>query len=227
MSTLKNENRVQPLLICGAAGSGKSHYIQEYARQKGLEVLVCPCRIDRTLREQRTKLHEWAHRLQPSILWLEGADDLTPEAQSFLRRILETYSPSIHFILECRSIESIQEPIKSRCIIKMIHSPTKEQLLQFSLDQGLTQQQFQIAFDQWPKSKHTWRQFAGLKFIFDRGFNVDFDRNQWNKYEKSFNEMTIGEKHDYLKCRYIGGNPFAFSALLDEMKKDREERDGK
>ncbi len=225
--SLTPDNRVQPLLICGAAGSGKSHYIQEYARQKGLDVLVCPCRIDRTLREQRTKLHEWAHRLQPSILWLEGADDLTPEAQSFLRRILETYSPSIHFILECRTIESIQEPIKSRCIIKLIHSPTYEQLLDFAIKQGLAIDQFNNAYHSWPKSKHTWRQVSGLKFLIEKNLPISFNQNQWNQYEKVFDNMNINEKHDYLKCRYIGGNPFAFSALVNEMKKDSEERDGK
>ena len=225
--SLQPDNRVQPLLICGAAGSGKSHYIQEYAKQKGLEILVCPCRIDRTLREQRVKLHEWAHRLQPSILWLEGADDLTPEAQSFLRRILETYSPSIHFILECRTIESIQEPIKSRCILKMIHPPTKEQLLDYAFTQGLTLEQFNTAYDAWPKSKHTWRQFAGLKLLYEKKLPIEFNQNQWNKYEKIFDDMTIKEKHDYLRCRYICGNPLAFSALVDEMKKDSDVRDGK
>ncbi len=227
MSSPEIDNRVQPLLICGAAGSGKSYFIQEYAKQKGLEILVCPCRIDRTLREQRTKLHEWAHRLQPSILWLEGADDLTPEAQSFLRRILETYSPSIHFILECRSIESIQEPIKSRCSLKMIHPPSREQLLEYSIKQGLTEEQFNNAFTKWPQSKHTWRQFAGLKFMIDNELPIDFSQNQWNIYEKIFDDMPLNGKKDYLKCRYIGGNPLAFSALVSEMKKDCEERDGK
>lgn len=221
------EVRVQPLLICGAPGSGKSYYIQQYAREKGLEILVCPCRIDRTLREQRTKLHEWAHRLQPSILWLEGADDLTPEAQSFLRRILETYSPSIHFILECRTIESIQEPIKSRCQIKIVQSPTREQLLDYSLNLGLTADQFNQAFDVLPQSKHTWRQFSGLKFLYDNKLPIHLNCNQWNKHEKGFLDMSMSQRSDYLRCRFIGGNPLAFSALAEEMKKEAEERDGK
>ncbi len=227
MSFGTTDNRVQPLLICGAPGSGKSHYIQEYAKQKGLDILVCPCRIDRTLREQRTKLHEWAHRLQPSILWLEGADDLTPEAQSFLRRILETYSPSIHFVLECRTIESVQEPIKSRCRLMIIQSPTREKLLDYALKQGLTKEQYDHAFESLPKSKHTWRQIAGLKYMYDTGLPIHFDKNLWSSHEKHFDNMKITEKADYLRCRYIGGNAIAYSALVNEMKKDSEERDGK
>lgn len=225
------EERVQPLLVCGAAGSGKSYWINQYARQKGLEVLVCPCRIDRTLREQRTKLHEWAHRLQPSILWLEGADDLTPEAQSFLRRILETNSPSIHFILECRTIESIQEPIKSRCLIKMINAPSKSQLLIYSKSIGLTEEVFNHYYNIWPASKRTWRQILGLKFMFDNSFYPDYKNqtveNTWDLMENEFDDMSMTEQHDYLKCRHLGGNPLAFSALRSEMKKQLKEKDGK
>lgn len=218
--------RVQPLLICGGAGNGKSYWIQQYAKSKGLEVLVCSCRIDRTLREQRTKLHEWAHRLQPSILWLEGADDLTPEAQSFLRRILETNSASIHFILECRTIESIQEPIKSRCMIKMINAPERKNLFDYALRIGLTAQQLNEAYDSWPSSKRTWRQVQGLKFMIDNNIPT-INRNIWNKMEKEFIDMTMIEQSDYLRCRHAGGNPFAFDALREESKKLREEKDGR
>ncbi len=231
MSIVTQEQRVQPLLVCGAAGSGKSYFIQQYAKLKGLEMLVCPCRIDRTLREQRTKLHEYAHRLQPSILWLEGADDLTPEAQSFLRRILETNSPSIHFILECRSIESIQEPIKSRCLIKTITPPTYGQLKSYAQRLNLTDEQFNEAYNCWPPSKRTWRQVYGLKYMINSGLKVYFNKNQWNNLENELEEMDIKEQCEYLKCRYIGGNPFAFaafnSALREERKKQAEEKDGK
>ncbi len=217
--------RVQPLLICGGAGNGKSYWIQQYAKSKGLEVLVCSCRIDRTLREQRTKLHEWAHRLQPSILWLEGADDLTPEAQSFLRRILETNSPSINFILECRTIESIQEPIKSRCVIKMINAPGRLELYNYAMSLGLTADQFNNAYDSWPSSKRTWRQIQGLKFLIDNKMNLD-NHNIWNKMENEFIHMSMIEQSDYLRCRHSGGNPFAFDALREESKKLKEEKDG-
>jgi hypothetical protein len=232
-----SEERVQPLLVCGTAGSGKSHWIHEYAKEKNLEVLVCPCRIDRTLREQRTKLHEWAHRLQPSILWLEGADDLTPEAQSFLRRILETNSPSIHFILECRTIESIQEPIKSRCLIKMINAPSRQELFNYATSPtvGLTVEQFNHYYDIWPPSKRTWRQILGLKFMLNDHYAqlssfTDTDTkiyNIWDIMENEFNDMSMMEQHDYLHCRHLGGNPLAFSALRSEMKKQVKEKDGK
>lgn len=216
----------QPRIVCGAAGSGKSYWIQQYAKEHDLEVLVCPCRIDRTLREQRTKLHEWCHRLQPSILWLEGADDLTPEAQSFLRRILETNSPSVHFILECRTIESIQEPIKSRCLIKVVNPPGRQELLDFAHSLGINESIFAEAHDNWPTSKRTWRQVMGLRAMIDNGFAV-VNNNIWNEVEKEFDTMIPAEQSDYLLCRHLGGNPFAFAALKAATKKEAEEKDGK
>jgi hypothetical protein len=117
-----------PIILTGPPGSGKSHWIQQYAVHVNKQLFVCPCRKDRTLRDGRQKLHIWARRTEPSILWLEGADDLTPEAQAFLRRILETHSSDVIFILECRDSGRLQEPIRSRCIIKRMSQPTWNEL---------------------------------------------------------------------------------------------------
>ena len=117
-----------PRILTGPPGCGKSHWIQKYAETTQKQLFVCPCRKDRTLREGRQKLHIWARRTEPAILWLEGADDLTPEAQAFLRRILETHAKEVQFILECRDAGRLQEPIRSRCIIHRISLPSWESL---------------------------------------------------------------------------------------------------
>mgnify|MGYP000256177403 CR=1 FL=1 len=115
----------------GHAGCGKSYWIQKYAEKYQKQLFVCPCRKDRTLRDGRQKLHIWARRTEPAILWLEGADDLTPEAQAFLRRILETHASEVLFILECRDAGRLQEPIRSRCKIKRMYLPTWNELEEF------------------------------------------------------------------------------------------------
>jgi hypothetical protein len=214
-----------PQIICGPAGSGKSYYIKKYAQEHSLDVLVCPCRIDRTLREQRIKLHEWAHRLQSSLLWLEGADDLTPEAQSFLRRILETYSPNVHFILECRTIESIQEPIRSRCMMKLVQMPTKSQLLEYGSRLEIPEQQLIETLDKWPSSKCTWRQVEYLSFLVKKKMKNQ-PMNMWNVIEKDFLNIPPSERKLYLQCRHLGGNPYALTALHCYLKKDEEKGDG-
>jgi replication-associated recombination protein RarA len=123
-----------PIILTGPPGCGKSYWIQKYSEELKKQLFVCPCRKDRTLRDGRQKLHVWARRTEPAILWLEGADDLTPEAQAFLRRILETHASDVLFILECRDSGRLQEPIRSRCIIKKMYQPTWQQLENYLLD---------------------------------------------------------------------------------------------
>lgn len=117
-----------PLILTGPPGCGKSYWIQAYAKEHQKQLFVCACRKDRTLREGRQKLHILARRTESAVLWLEGADDLTPEAQAFLRRILETHAKEVQFVLECRDAGKLQEPIRSRCILQRLFSPSWETL---------------------------------------------------------------------------------------------------
>jgi len=132
-----------PLILTGPPGCGKSYWIQKYANKINKQLFVCPCRKDRTLRDGRQKLHVWARRTEPAILWLEGADDLTPEAQAFLRRILETHSSNVLFILECRDAGRLQEPVRSRCIVKKMKLPTWNELEDFVWKNYKSHEQFQ------------------------------------------------------------------------------------
>ncbi len=137
--------KIKPIFVVGPAGSGKSHYIKLLAKKESRTLLHCPCRKDRTLREQRAIIHEWALRVEPTLLWIEGTDDLTPEAQSFLRRILETYAPSVRFCLEAQTLESIQEPILSRCeIVRM--QPLSDDSLQTIFNKKYSHDIVQDAF---------------------------------------------------------------------------------
>jgi hypothetical protein len=51
------------------------------------------------------------------FVWIEGADDLTQEAQAFLRRILETAAPNVTCALEVRELWKLSPPILSRCTV--------------------------------------------------------------------------------------------------------------
>lgn len=99
-----------------------------YAQRLRKQLCVCPCRKDRTLREGRQRLHLWGRRREPIVLWLEGADDLTPEAQAFLRRILETHAEEVQFVLECRDPGKLQEPIRSRCSVETLQRPERSEM---------------------------------------------------------------------------------------------------
>jgi len=147
-----------PLIITGPPGSGKSHWIAEYAAQQRKQLLTCSCRKDRTLREGRQKLHIWGRRREPVVLWLEGADDLTPEAQAFLRRILETHSSDVQFVLECRDAGRLQEPIRSRCALRRLSAPTEADLRTFVTGRG-TNVDVEAIIDYLLPHEYSWRRF--------------------------------------------------------------------
>lgn len=103
-------------LVSGEAGSGKSFFIRQEARAKKAKLFRWNVRIDRSLREGREILHQQVRSKEALIVWIEGADDLTQEAQAFLRRILETASQSVVSMLEVREPWKMSPPILSRCV---------------------------------------------------------------------------------------------------------------
>jgi len=70
----------------------------------------------------RTKIKDFA-RTAPlgdaefKIIFLDEADSLTNDAQSALRRTMESYSATCRFILSCNYSSKIIEPIQSRCTV--------------------------------------------------------------------------------------------------------------
>lgn len=102
-------------LVYGPPGCGKTTWILNQVKQEKKKLFHWNARTDRTLREGRENLHRQVRSQEPLFVWIEGSDDLTPEAQAFLRRILETASQSVQCILECRDPHRITPAIQSRC----------------------------------------------------------------------------------------------------------------
>ena len=102
-------------LVYGPPGCGKTTWILSQVKQARHKLYHWNARTDRTLREGRENLHRQVRSQEPLFVWIEGADDLTPEAQAFLRRILETVSQPVQCILECRDPQRITPAIQSRC----------------------------------------------------------------------------------------------------------------
>ena len=115
--------RGKSYLIVGPAGCGKSRWIRQAAAAAGHTLFRWNCRDDRALRQGRELLHGLVRTREPTWIWLEGADDITLDAQAFLRRILETASAHVTCALEVRRLECMAEPIQSRCMLKRLASP--------------------------------------------------------------------------------------------------------
>ena len=113
MNTVTKKNS---FLVSGESGVGKSYYIRNEARIHNAKLFRWNVRIDRSLREGREILHTQVRSKDKLYVWIEGADDLTQEAQAFLRRILETSSANVISMLEVRETWKLSQPIISRCI---------------------------------------------------------------------------------------------------------------
>ena len=84
---------------------------------------------ERSINVIRTKVKEFARRgvvgsykvgdkVRPipfNVVFLDEADNLTPDAQSSLRRIIEQFSKQTRFILSCNYPHRIIEPVRDRC----------------------------------------------------------------------------------------------------------------
>jgi len=110
------------LLVCGEPGTGKSRWIREEASASRAKIFRWNTRVDRSLREGREILHQQVRSCEPLFVWIEGADDLTQEAQAFLRRILETASTNVVCALEVRELWKMSPPVLSRCTIIQMNS---------------------------------------------------------------------------------------------------------
>jgi hypothetical protein len=105
------------LLISGEPGTGKSRWIREEAAAAKAKLFRWNARTDRSLREGREVLHQQVRSKEKLFVWVEGVDDLTQEAQAFLRRILETAAANVTCCLEAREVWKLSPPILSRCTI--------------------------------------------------------------------------------------------------------------
>ena len=106
------------LILYGVAGSGKTTWIKQEAKARGCRLFRWNVRNDRSLREGREVLHAQVRSQEKTLIWIEGADDLTQEAQAFLRRILDTRSPEVVCVLEVRDPSKLSSPVLSRCTMK-------------------------------------------------------------------------------------------------------------
>lgn len=112
------------LILYGTPGSGKTTWIKQEAKARGYRLFRWNVRNDRSLREGREVLHAQVRSQEKTLIWIEGADDLTQEAQAFLRRILDTRSSDVSCILEVRDPSKLSAPVLSRCILQRQPSET-------------------------------------------------------------------------------------------------------
>lgn len=128
MALLKNVSELPHLLFSGSAGIGKTTLALCLARQilgeswkeYTLELNASDERGINMVRERVKKFSKFGGldaNIPFKIIILDEADEMTADAQTALRRIIEDTSKHCRFIMIANNISKIIEPIQSRCAV--------------------------------------------------------------------------------------------------------------
>jgi len=144
-SMLKNQEELPHLLFSGSAGVGKTtaalcvsrEILGEHWRDYTLELNASDERGINMVRERVKKFSRFAGldtEIPFKIIILDEADEMTSDAQTALRRIIEDTAKICRFILIANNLSKIIGPIQSRCVVfKFTRISNKEILPQLKL----------------------------------------------------------------------------------------------
>ena len=127
-SMLKKQSELPHLLFSGSAGVGRttaalclsSEILREHWRTYTLELNASDERGINMVRERVKKFSRFAGldtEIPFKIIILDEADEMTSDAQTALRRIIEDTSKICRFILIANNLSKIIAPIQSRCVV--------------------------------------------------------------------------------------------------------------
>ncbi|HZA07755.1 MAG TPA: replication factor C small subunit, partial [Nitrososphaeraceae archaeon] len=129
---IRNSPEIPHLLFAGPAGVGKTTTALCIARELLGEdwqrnTLELNASDERGIKMVRERVKEFAAVMKLAsnnsdekpfrIIILDEADEMTSEAQTALRRIIEDSSKTTRFIIICNYLSKIIEPIQSRCVV--------------------------------------------------------------------------------------------------------------
>ena len=122
---IKDPTDMPHLLFSGSAGVGKTttalclsrQILGEYAKDCTLDLNASDERGIGMVREKVKKFSRFAGMVDVpfKIIILDEADEMTSDAQTALRRIIEDAAKICRFILIANNVSKIIEPIQSRC----------------------------------------------------------------------------------------------------------------
>ncbi len=136
---IKDPTDMPHLLFSGSAGVGKTttalclsrQILGDYAKDYTLELNASDERGIGMVREKVKKFSRFAGMVDVpfKIIILDEADEMTSDAQTALRRIIEDTAKICRFILIANNVSKIIQPIQSRCATFKFTSIPEEKVI--------------------------------------------------------------------------------------------------
>ena len=136
---IKDPTDMPHLLFSGSAGVGKTttalclsrQILGEYAKDCTLDLNASDERGIGMVREKVKKFSRFAGMVDVpfKIIILDEADEMTSDAQTALRRIIEDAAKICRFILIANNVSKIIQPIQSRCAAFKFTSVSEEGII--------------------------------------------------------------------------------------------------
>lgn len=143
ISNLIKSPDIPHMLFAGPAGVGKTttalciamELLGEEWMKNTLELNASD---ERGIKMVRERVKEFAASIKlagdkefgkPKIIILDEADEMTSEAQTALRRIIEDSARTTRFVIICNYLSQIIEPIQSRCVVFRFTRLPKEDVI--------------------------------------------------------------------------------------------------
>src|ERR687896_699444 len=143
ISNLIKSPDIPHMLFAGPAGVGKTttalciamELLGDDWRKNTLELNASD---ERGIKMVRERVKEFAASIKlagdkefgkPKIIILDEADEMTSEAQTALRRIIEDSARTTRFVIICNYLSQIIEPIQSRCVVFRFTRLPKEDVI--------------------------------------------------------------------------------------------------
>lgn len=141
ISNLIRTPDIPHMLFAGPAGVGKTTTalcisMELLKDQWERDTLSLNASDERGIKVVRERIRDFANyrKLSTSpfrIIILDEADEMTHDAQTALRRVIEDFAPYVRFIIICNYLSQIIEPIQSRCVVFRFIRLPKEDVMEY------------------------------------------------------------------------------------------------
>lgn len=121
INTIKERiDNLPHMILEGNAGTGKTTTAQAISHELDSDFMELNSSEERGIDTVRGKIMSYVkhlsfHHAPYKILFLDEADNMTPDSQMALRPLMEKHSHNCRFIFGCNYVDKIIKPLISRC----------------------------------------------------------------------------------------------------------------